>query len=123
VLDEAFVAAANALRVRTPLVVGGRSAGARSAARTARELGASGFLALSFPLHPPGRPEKSRRDELAGAAMPVLVLQGTRDAFGRPEEFDPVPDHVTLHPLPGADHALRSFDPAPVVAWIQAALT
>jgi hypothetical protein len=45
VLDECFVAVANKMRVRTPLVVGGRSAGARSAARTARELGASGYLA------------------------------------------------------------------------------
>ena len=59
-LDAAFVAAAGALRTRTPLIVGGRSAGARSAARTARLLGASGCLALAFPLHPPGRPEKSR---------------------------------------------------------------
>ena len=59
-LDAACVAAADALRCARPLVVGGRRAGARSAARTARELGASGCLALSFPLHPPGRPEKTR---------------------------------------------------------------
>ncbi len=58
VLDECFVAAADRLRVRTPLIVGGRSAGARSAARTARQLGASGYVALAFPLHPPGRPEQ-----------------------------------------------------------------
>ena len=50
VLDECFVAAANKLRVRTPLVVGGRSAGARSSARTAESLGASAYLALAFPL-------------------------------------------------------------------------
>ena len=64
VLDECFVAAADRLRVRTPLIVGGRSAGARSAARTARRLGASGYVALAFPLHPPGRPDKSRLAEL-----------------------------------------------------------
>jgi predicted alpha/beta-hydrolase family hydrolase len=104
VLDECFVAAANRLRVRTPLVVGGRSAGARSAARTARELGASGLLALSFPLHPPGRPDKSRLDELQAVTLPTLVVQGDRDTFGAPEEFPP--DHE-LTIVPGADHGFR----------------
>ena len=82
VLDECFVAAADKLRVRTPLVVGGRSAGARSAARTARELGASGYVALAFPLHPPGRPERSRLEELEAVTVPTLVVQGERDPFG-----------------------------------------
>ena len=54
-LDAGLVAAANRLKTRTPLVVGGRSAGARSAARCAKQLGASGCLALAFPLHPPGQ--------------------------------------------------------------------
>ncbi len=76
-----------ARRRRAPLVVGGRSAGARSAARCARDLGAVGCLALSFPLHPPGRPERTRLDELAAAGVPTLVVQGERDAMGRPEEF------------------------------------
>ena len=104
VLDECFVAAANRMRVRTPLVVGGRSAGARSAARTARELGASGYLALSFPLHPPGRPEKSRLEELQGVQVPTLVIQGERDPFGTPEEFPP---DCELAVVPGADHGFR----------------
>src|SRR5690606_7223299 len=82
-LDEALVAAANRMRVRTPLVVGGRSAGARSAARTARRLGASGCLALAFPLHPPGRPEKSRLEELTAVDLPLLVIQGENDTMGR----------------------------------------
>ncbi|MFG2286807.1 alpha/beta family hydrolase [Streptomyces sp. NPDC048595] len=72
-----------------PVVAGGRSAGARVACRTARELGARAVLALSFPLHPPGRPEKSRAQELTGAGVPALVVQGGRDPFGRPEEFPP----------------------------------
>ncbi|MFG2096117.1 alpha/beta family hydrolase [Streptomyces sp. NPDC048612] len=70
-----------------PVVAGGRSAGARVACRTARELGARAVVALSFPLHPPGRPEKSRADELTGAGVPTLVVQGGRDPFGRPAEF------------------------------------
>ena len=103
-LDAALVAAANRLRTRTPLVLGGRSAGARSAARCARRLGASGCLALSFPLHPPGRPERSRLAELRGAGVPVLVIQGENDPMGRPEEF---PDGLDLCVVPAADHGLK----------------
>ncbi|MFC5854738.1 alpha/beta family hydrolase [Streptomyces chlorus] len=70
-----------------PVISGGRSAGARVACRTAGELGAHAVLALGFPLHPPGRPEKSRADELLGAGVPTLVVQGGNDPFGRPGEF------------------------------------
>ncbi|MER6049405.1 alpha/beta family hydrolase [Streptomyces sp. NPDC001793] len=77
-----------------PVVAGGRSAGARVACRTARELGAHAVLALSFPLHPPGKPEKSRAEELTGAGVPTLVVQGGRDPFGRPAEF-PVGTELT----------------------------
>jgi uncharacterized protein len=103
-LDAGLVSAASALRTRTPLVVGGRSAGARAAARCARGLGASGCLCLSFPLHPPGRPESSRVDELLGTRLPTLVIQGERDSMGRPEEFPP---GVDLSVVPTADHSLR----------------
>ncbi len=102
VLDECLVAAANQTRVRTPLVVGGRSAGARAAARCAETLGASGCLALAFPLHPPGKPERSRLSELDALHLPTLVIQGERDPFGRPEEF---PDRHDLAVVPGADHS------------------
>jgi len=88
-------------------VVGGRSAGARSAARTAKALGASGCLALSFPLHAPGRTEPSRVGELRGVGLPVLVVQGERDAMGRPEEFPDDLAHLDLVVVPGADHALK----------------
>lgn len=105
-LDEATVAAVSQLRTRSPLVLGGRSAGARSSARTAGTLAAAGVLCLAFPLHPPGRPERSRADELAGVRVPTLVLQGERDAFGRPEEFPDGLHHVDLAVVPAADHAL-----------------
>ncbi|NWF30451.1 hydrolase [Streptomyces sp. PKU-EA00015] len=85
-----------------PVVAGGRSAGARVACRTAVELGAAGVLALSFPLHPPGRPEKSRADELLGAGVPALVVQGGSDPFGRPEEFPDGPYELVEVPL--GDH-------------------
>ncbi|MER6629940.1 alpha/beta family hydrolase [Streptomyces sp. NPDC000987] len=85
-----------------PVVAGGRSAGARVACRTAAELGARAVLALSFPLHPPGRPEKSRAGELLGAGVPALVVQGGNDPFGRPEEF-PEGDYELIE-VPYADH-------------------
>ncbi|MEV7239787.1 alpha/beta family hydrolase [Streptomyces sp. NPDC093248] len=85
-----------------PVVSGGRSAGARVACRTAAELGAHAVLALSFPLHPPGRPEKSRAAELLGAGVPTLVVQGGNDPFGRPAEF-PEGDHRMIE-VPGGDH-------------------
>ncbi len=104
VLDECLLAAARHVHVRTPLVVGGRSAGARSAARCAEQLGAAAYLALAFPLHPPGKPERSRLPELEGVHLPRLVIQGERDPFGRPEEF---PEDVDLTSVPAADHALK----------------
>nr|WP_237521510.1 alpha/beta family hydrolase [Streptomyces sp. SID4921] len=85
-----------------PVVAGGRSAGARVACRTAAELGARAVLALSFPLHPPGKPEKSRADELLSTGVPTLVVQGGRDPFGRPEEFPPG-EHGLVE-VPYADH-------------------
>ncbi|WP_370291335.1 alpha/beta family hydrolase [Nocardioides sp.] len=99
-----------------PLVVGGRSAGARSAARSAVGLGAVGCLALSFPLHPPGRPERSRLAELEGlAGLATLVVQGERDPMGRPEEFPaPLPPGVDLAVVPAADHGLAVGRTAPL---------
>ncbi|MFJ2811963.1 alpha/beta family hydrolase [Streptomyces sp. NPDC087294] len=95
-----------------PVIAGGRSAGARVACRTAPELGARAVLALSFPLHPPGRPEKSRAAELLGAGVPTLVVQGGNDPFGRPAEF---PDGAhDLVEVPYADHGFAVPKRAPV---------
>ena len=72
-----------------PLVVGGRSAGARVACRTAAVTGADAVLCLAFPLHPPGRPERSRAAELtqgSDGGRPLYVVQGRRDGFGTPDD-------------------------------------
>jgi predicted alpha/beta-hydrolase family hydrolase len=83
-LDEAWRAVLDALRengvLAGRLVLGGRSAGARVACRTAAGLGAAGVLALAFPLHPPGRPQKSRAPELTAVTVPLVVVQGETDA-------------------------------------------
>jgi hypothetical protein len=117
-LDETFRAVVAALAPRPPFVVGGRSAGARVACRTARELGAAGVLALAFPLEPPGRPGRSRLPELLGAGVPTLVVQGTRDAFGsatalsravpvRVATATPQPIGVDVVAVAGADHGFH----------------
>ena len=111
--DEAWLAAIAALRRRKmlaglPLVTGGRSNGARVACRTAVASGAVGVVALAFPLHPPGRPELSRLDELDGAGVPVLVVQGDRDPFGMP----PPALGRELRVINGATHSLKRELPA-----------
>ncbi|MEV7832421.1 alpha/beta family hydrolase [Streptomyces subrutilus] len=109
VLDEGWRGLWPALvRPGLPVVAGGRSAGARVACRTAAGLDAAGVLALAFPLHPPGRPEKSRAAELLEAGRPTLVVQGGRDAFGRPGEF-PVPGARNPYELVEVAHGDHSF--------------
>jgi uncharacterized protein len=90
-LDAAWTAAIASLRdgdlSGLPLIVGGRSLGARVACRTAEEVGAIAVLCLAFPLHAPGRggdPKASRLEELNQVKVPTLVVQGERDPFGMP---------------------------------------
>lgn len=93
-LDVAWLAVLAALTsgrgaLPRPWVVGGRSSGARVACRTAAAVGADAVLALSFPLHPPGRPERSRASEarlVTDAGTRLAVIQGQKDPFGSPEE-------------------------------------
>jgi predicted alpha/beta-hydrolase family hydrolase len=122
--DEAWleiIAALRRRRKRVPLVQGGRSNGARVACRTASAAGATAVLALAFPLHPPGRPDKSRADELRAAGVSVLVINGDRDPFGIPNRADAA--RVVV--LPGQTHALsgagRQIE-REVSAWLGAIL-
>ena len=93
-LDVAWLAVMAALtsgrgRLPRPWVVGGRSSGARVACRTAGAVRADAVLALSFPLHPPGRPQMSRASEAAmvtDAGTRLTVIQGAKDPFGSPDE-------------------------------------
>lgn len=114
-LDAAWCAAVSAVRsdrrlAGRPLIVGGRSSGARVACRTAGEVGAVAVVALAFPLHPPGRPERTRDAEL-DTGLPTLVINGDRDPFGVP---DPRPG-LTVVVRPGERHDL-SRDPGAVAA-------
>jgi predicted alpha/beta-hydrolase family hydrolase len=105
-LDAAWIAVVEQLAAGAleglAYACGGRSAGARVACRTAAVTGAGAVLCLAFPVHPPGRPEKSRIDELDGVKVPVFVVQGDRDPFGMP----PKKRGRTVHVVEG-DHSLR----------------
>ncbi|GEM30639.1 hypothetical protein NN3_16460 [Nocardia neocaledoniensis NBRC 108232] len=118
--DEAWIEIVAALRDRfgdLPIVQGGRSNGARVACRTAVAVGARGVIALSFPLHPPGKPEKSRRDELlAPGDIEVVVINGGSDPFGVPDAADAAEVKV----IPKQAHSFRTgFDviTATVAPW------
>jgi predicted alpha/beta-hydrolase family hydrolase len=98
-----------------PLIVGGRSLGARVACRTVEATGAVAVLCLAFPLRPPGRAEApSRLPELDDLPVPALVVQGERDPFGIP----PAAAQRTVVQVPG-DHSLRT-DVEAVAAAVQA---
>jgi predicted alpha/beta-hydrolase family hydrolase len=119
-LDAAWTAVVERLRTKElrglPLVVGGRSSGARVACRTASLTEAVGVLCLAFPLRPPGR-HASRLDELDAVTVPTLVVQGSGDPFGMP----PAAENRTVVAVAG-DHALRKDLPAlteAVGAWLE----
>ncbi len=115
-LDAAWLAVVEHVRGDLPLLVGGRSSGARVACRTATAAGAVGVLCLAFPVHPPRKPEKDRLPELAQPTVPVLVVQGEKDPFGKPE---PAPGREVV--LLRGDHSLKSDVPglrAAVRNWL-----
>ena len=120
-LDAAWTAVVEHLRGDVPVLCGGRSSGARVACRTVAATGAAGILCLAFPLHPPGRPEKTRLPELEAVEVPVLIVQGESDPFGMPPEA-PGREVVRLK----GNHSLRS-DKAGLVAavdgWLQRILS
>jgi uncharacterized protein len=116
-LDASWAAVVDRLREHElrglSLVAGGRSLGARVACRTAAEVEAVGVLCLAFPVHPPGRPEKSRLPELDAVAVPTLVVQGVSDPFGMPP---PAPDRTVVQVR--GDHGLKA-DPEAVRAAVR----
>jgi predicted alpha/beta-hydrolase family hydrolase len=124
-VDAAWCAVAEHLRVAgladVQLIVGGRSFGGRVACRTAADVGAAGVLCLAFPLHPPGRPEKSRLSELTSVTVPTLVVQGDHDPFGVPDAVS-LPGGITLVVVSG-DHSLKKEAPAiraAIADWLTA---
>jgi predicted alpha/beta-hydrolase family hydrolase len=109
VRDGKFLAAAS----RRKLIIGGKSMGGRIASQIAAagEDGIAGLVFLGYPLHPPGRPDKLRSEHLASIRAPILFIQGSRDAFGTPEELRAaladVKTAAALHVVEGGDHSFK----------------
>ncbi len=131
VLVEAVRAEAAELANRCDrLVVGGRSMGGRMcsmAVAAGLVPAAAGLVLISYPLHPPGRPEKMRSDHFPDLSVPCLFVSGTRDAFGSPSELEAatsaIPAPVTHRWVEGRDHSLRSSDQVVVpivIGWLSA---
>ena len=96
------------------LFIGGKSMGGRVATHVASanpDLALTGLVLLGYPLHPPGRPESRRDAHLKDVRRPMLIVQGSRDAFGAPSELGPVVGslsvRVTLHVVEGGDHSFK----------------
>jgi predicted alpha/beta-hydrolase family hydrolase len=115
VLEESFrevIDAARKWSTTSDVFIGGKSMGGRMATHLGAQglEGVRGIVALGYPLHPPGRPDKPRTEHLPSIHVPVLIVQGERDTFGTPDELDPVvatmKTKVTLHVVAGGDHSL-----------------
>lgn len=123
-------AAALAKRARVPagrVFLGGRSMGGRMCSMAVADgLPAAGLVLVSYPLHPPGRPDRLRVEHFPDLRVPCLFVSGTRDAFGTPAELEAataaIPAPVTHVWLDGGDHGLRRRDAAvadAVAAWLR----
>ncbi len=126
-LEACYRAALASTRARagnrdSPVAIGGKSLGGRIASHlaVATELeDLVGLVCLGYPLHPPGRPEKRRVAHLPDIRVPMLVVQGTRDTFGTPDELRPwlapLGRAVTLHEVAGGDHSFKVPKRGPVL--------
>lgn len=103
------------------VALGGRSMGGRIGSMVAADgLETAALVLVSYPLHPPGRPERARVEHFPRIEVPCLFVSGTRDAFGTPEELEAataaIPGTVTHVWIEGADHGMRRLDEAVAAA-------
>ncbi|MGH7367590.1 MAG: alpha/beta hydrolase family protein [Candidatus Rokuibacteriota bacterium] len=124
-LEACFRDVVAAMRARKdlaagPLVIGGKSMGGRIASHLAAAdfPDLAGLVVLGYPLHPPGQPGRLRAEHLARIRRPMLVVQGSRDAFGTPEELAPIMKTLgptaTIHIVEGGDHSFKVPKRGPV---------
>jgi uncharacterized protein len=115
VVEEAEAVATEHRVAQRRIVLGGRSMGGRMCSMAVAEgLPAAGLVLLSYPLHPPGKPENLRVDHFADLDVPCLFLAGTRDPFGSPQEVEEhvaaIPGPVTLRWIDGGRHDVKGHD-------------
>jgi predicted alpha/beta-hydrolase family hydrolase len=113
---EAAQSLARALEVAPGrIALGGRSMGGRMCSMAVADgLDAAALVLVSYPLHPPGKPERLRTEHLGALEVPCLFVSGTRDAFGSRDELEAatsaIPGPVTHAWIDGGDHGLRGKD-------------
>ena len=109
VLREAWLAAIASLADPARLVIGGKSLGGRMASLVAEQAGVRGLVCLGYPFHPPDQPDRLRTAHLAHLRTPTLVVQGTRDPFGNPEEVGRygLSPSIRIHWIADGDHSLK----------------
>lgn len=108
------------------IALGGRSMGGRMCSMAAADgLACLALVLVSYPLHPPGRPDRLRVDHFPALTVPCLFVSGTRDAFATPAELEhhaaAIPGPVTIEWIDGGDHGLRGRDvrvAAAVAGWL-----
>jgi predicted alpha/beta-hydrolase family hydrolase len=127
VLEEAQALATAAACAPEAIAMGGRSMGGRVCSLAVGDgLPAAALILISYPLHPPGRPERPRTEHFPRLTLPCLFVSGTRDTFGTPEELTAatatIPGPVTHHWIEGKGHGLRGCDAA-VVEVVRSFLT
>lgn len=107
-LEAAFIEQLTQLPQRN-LFIGGKSMGSRVATLIAQRCEVSGVICFGYPFHPPGKPEKTRTEHLADLKRPTLIIQGTRDPFGKPDEVSGynLSPSIELHWLQDGDHSLE----------------
>ena len=115
VVEEAALLAAGPDLAADRIFLGGRSMGGRMCSMAVAEgLPAAGLVLISYPLHPPGRPDKMRTDHFGRIDLPCLFVSGTSDSFGSPAELEValelIPGPVTVHFIERGDHGLRGRD-------------
>ena len=128
IVDGADALAARAGVAPVDIVLGGRSFGGRMCSLAAADgLPALGLALLSYPLHPPGRPDQLRIEHFPRLTMPCLFVSGTRDAFGTPAELEAasaaIPGPVTHVLIDGGDHGMRRHNLGVALAvrdWVRA---
>ena len=91
------------------MVIGGKSMGGRMASLIAEDSGARGLVCLGYPFHPPGKPEVMRTSHLLRLRLPALIVQGTRDTFGGPDEVRALalPPNLRIHWIGDGDHSFK----------------
>ncbi len=109
VLREAWLSVIDRLGGGSHFLIGGKSLGGRIASLVADEAGARGLLCLGYPFHPPGQPDRLRTKHLETLRTPALILQGTRDPFGSPEDVASylLSKAIRVRWIPDGDHSFK----------------